>query len=80
MKKTVISVIGKDSVGIISKISAAAAEYNVNIIVPIIKGRMGVFSDMPIDKDSGTNTVSKANISEIKLFDFNIKITSFKKE
>lgn len=32
MKKTVISVIGKDSVGIISKISAAAAEYNVNII------------------------------------------------
>ncbi|MBQ8202706.1 MAG: ACT domain-containing protein [Clostridia bacterium] len=32
MKKTVISVIGKDSVGIISKISATAAEYNVNII------------------------------------------------
>lgn len=32
MKKTVISVIGKDSVGIISKISASAAEYNVNII------------------------------------------------
>lgn len=30
--KTVISVIGKDTVGIISKVSAALAEYNVNII------------------------------------------------
>ena len=32
MKKTVISVIGKDSVGIISKISSVCSEYNVNII------------------------------------------------
>lgn len=32
MKKTVISVIGKDSVGIISKISAVCEQYNVNIV------------------------------------------------
>ncbi|MBQ8649072.1 MAG: ACT domain-containing protein [Clostridia bacterium] len=30
--KTVISVIGKDSVGIISKVSAVCSECNVNII------------------------------------------------
>ena len=30
--KTVISVIGKDTVGIISKVSAVCAEKNVNII------------------------------------------------
>ena len=30
--KTIISVIGKDTVGIISKISAVCAQYNVNII------------------------------------------------
>ena len=51
-----------------------------NKIVPIIKGSIGIFSDMPTDKDNGTDTVSKANISEIKLFDFNIKITSLEKE
>ena len=32
MKKTVISVIGKDTVGITAKVSAKCAEYNVNII------------------------------------------------
>ena len=32
MKKTVISVIGKDSVGIIAKVSAKCSEYGVNII------------------------------------------------
>ena len=32
MKKTVISVIGKDNVGIIAKVSAKCAEYDVNII------------------------------------------------
>lgn len=32
MKKTVISVIGKDTVGITAKVSAACAEYNVNIV------------------------------------------------
>ena len=32
MKKTVISVMGKDTVGITAKVSAACAEYNVNII------------------------------------------------
>ncbi len=32
MKKTVISVIGKDTVGITAKVSAACAEHNVNII------------------------------------------------
>ena len=32
MKKTVISVIGKDTVGIIAKVSAKCSEYNVNIL------------------------------------------------
>lgn len=32
MKKTVVSVIGKDTVGITAKVSAACTEYNVNII------------------------------------------------
>ena len=32
MKKTVISVMGKDTVGITAKVSAACAKYNVNII------------------------------------------------
>ncbi len=32
MKKTVISVMGKDTVGITAKVSAACAEHNVNII------------------------------------------------
>lgn len=32
MKKTVISVIGKDTVGITAKVSAACSEHNVNII------------------------------------------------
>ena len=32
MKKTVISVIGKDGVGIIAKVSAKCSEYNVNIL------------------------------------------------
>lgn len=32
MKKTVISVIGRDTVGIIAKVSAKCAEYDVNII------------------------------------------------
>ena len=32
MKTTVISVIGKDTVGITAKVSAACAEHNVNII------------------------------------------------
>ena len=32
MKKTVISVIGKDTVGITAKVSAACAKHNVNII------------------------------------------------
>ncbi len=32
MKKTVISVIGKDTVGITAKVSTKCAEYNVNII------------------------------------------------
>ena len=30
--KTVISVIGKDTVGIISKVSAVCAKYNANIV------------------------------------------------
>ena len=30
--KTIISVIGKDSVGIISEVSAICAEFNVNIV------------------------------------------------
>ena len=30
MKKTVISVIGKDAVGITAKVSAACGEHNVN--------------------------------------------------
>jgi len=30
--KTIVSVIGKDSVGIISKVSSICAEHNVNII------------------------------------------------
>ncbi len=30
--KTVISVIGKDSVGIIAKVSAICSEYNANIV------------------------------------------------
>ena len=32
MKKTVITVIGKDTVGITAKVSAMCAQYNVNII------------------------------------------------
>ena len=32
MKKTIISVIGKDTVGITAKVSAACAEHNVNIV------------------------------------------------
>ena len=32
MKKTVISVMGKDTVGITAKVSSACAEYNVNIV------------------------------------------------
>ena len=32
MKKTVISVIGKDTVGITAKVSAVCAECNVNIV------------------------------------------------
>ena len=32
MKKTVISVMGKDTVGITAKVSTACAQYNVNII------------------------------------------------
>lgn len=32
MKKTIISVIGKDTVGITARVSAKCAEYNVNII------------------------------------------------
>lgn len=32
MKKTIISVIGKDCVGIIARVSAACAEHNVNIV------------------------------------------------
>ena len=32
MKKTVISVMGKDTVGITARVSAACAEYNVNIV------------------------------------------------
>ena len=32
MKKTVISVIGKDSMGIIAKVSAVCEKYSVNII------------------------------------------------
>ncbi|MCQ2477636.1 MAG: ACT domain-containing protein [Clostridia bacterium] len=32
MKKTVISVMGKDTVGIISKVSSVCAQNNVNII------------------------------------------------
>ena len=32
MKKTVISVMGKDTVGITAKVSTACAEFNVNII------------------------------------------------
>lgn len=32
MKKTIISVIGKDTVGIISKISSVCEQYNVNIV------------------------------------------------
>lgn len=32
MKKTVISVMGKDTVGITAKVSAACADYNVNIV------------------------------------------------
>lgn len=32
MKKTVISVMGKDTVGITAKVSNACSEYNVNII------------------------------------------------
>jgi ACT domain-containing protein len=32
MKKTVISVIGKDGVGIIAKVSAKCSEYHVNIL------------------------------------------------
>lgn len=32
MKKTVVSVIGKDNVGIIAKVSAKCAEYDVNIL------------------------------------------------
>ncbi|MCQ2440507.1 MAG: ACT domain-containing protein [Clostridia bacterium] len=30
--KTIISVIGKDTVGIISKVSAVCSKYNVNIV------------------------------------------------
>lgn len=32
MKKTVISVIGKDTVGITAKVSAECAKFNVNIV------------------------------------------------
>lgn len=32
MKKTVISVIGQDTVGITAKVSAACSEHNVNIV------------------------------------------------
>lgn len=32
MKKTVISVIGKDTVGITAKVSSLCAQYNVNIV------------------------------------------------
>ncbi len=32
MKRTVISVIGKDTVGITAKVSAVCAEHNVNIV------------------------------------------------
>ena len=32
MKKTIISVIGKDAVGITAKVSAACGEHNVNIV------------------------------------------------
>ena len=32
MKKTVVTVIGRDTVGIIAKVSAKCAEYDVNII------------------------------------------------
>lgn len=32
MKKTIISVIGKDTVGITAKVSAACAECNINIV------------------------------------------------
>ena len=32
MKKTIITVVGKDTVGILHKVSGICAEYNVNVI------------------------------------------------
>lgn len=48
MDKTVISVIGKDTTGIIARISTFAYEHNVNILDIAQTIRMGIFNMMMI--------------------------------
>ena len=63
MKKTVISVIGRDTVGIIAKVSAKCAEYDVNII-DISQTVMKEFFTMTMLVDTSDATDSFGVIAE----------------
>ena len=76
MKKTVISVIGKDTVGITAKVSAKCAEYNVNIIDITQSVLQDMFVMVMLTDISGLNCQFKdLSASMEKLgFDLNLEI------
>ena len=63
MKKTVITVVGKDSVGIIAKVCTYLAENNVNIL-DISQTIVGGFFNMMMIVDMANATASFAEISD----------------
>lgn len=60
MKKTIISVIGKDTVGITAKVSAACAEHNVNIVDITQSVLQGMFVMVMLTDASELNCPFKA--------------------
>ena len=76
MKKTVISVMGKDTVGITARVSAACAEYNVNIIDITQSVLQDMFVMVMLTDISGLNCQFKDfSASMEKLgFDLNLEI------
>lgn len=61
MKKVVITVVGKDSVGIIAKVCTLLAESSVNIL-DISQTITGGFFNMMMIVDMSTSTISFADL------------------
>ena len=75
MKKTVISVMGKDTVGITARVSAACAKYNVNIIDITQSVLQDMFVMVMLTDISGLNCNFKEFSEKIKAV-FELKVAS----